>query len=655
MLSAKTLIKKVIQNLKRPPNLSLSEWSAENRILSSEESSIPGKWNPDFIPFQSGIMDAITNPEVERVVMLCSTRVGKTFIATCAIGYYSDLDPAPVLVVKPRGEDCNSFSKQELQWLFINTPVLQNKLAANEGKVSTNTLHFKQLTTGGSIRLAGSNSPAALAGFSSRIVICDEIDKYEPIVGFGNPIDLAIGRTSTFPHNKKIIILSSPTLAHTAESKRKTIHSEFLNSSQAYFHIPCPHCGTFQALEWENVRFGHCRVKLDDVYYQCNSCNKKITEAQKKVAISSGKWVETYPEIKTKGFHISQLYSPFTTLEKIVEEWLLVDKSRDIFSIMRFKNEVLGLPFEEDLGLYRDSSDILYNRRERYPLVPMSASLLTCAVDTQDSWLSYSVIAWGLDREAWVYLSGRIEGDPSTPGPWEALSKVIYAKYKHENGTEIGIEKTLIDTQGHQTQHVNRFLKGKGPVVQGIYGARQQGKPIITKAKRDSQTGLRKWEIGTENAKTDIFQMLTTEKPGPLYIHFPFECNEEYFKELYSERKVNGQFKKIGSRRNEKLDELAYNLAAYYICLKNYTMEQRAEMIKQASVDMNTPEDTEPELDSLEEIDTEAEKPTEPQEIQPVLVYAGVEQVPAGSEPVSAANKNLKEEYINKFRTFNSW
>ena len=657
MKQANHLIKEVIKYLSPPPTMSLSEWTVNNRVFSSEESSIPGPYNPNFAPFQLSIMDAITNPDVEKIVVMASTRIGKTSIITNVIGYFASLDPCPILYMRPRDEDVKNFSKQELHWLFQNTECLSNKLADNTGKESSNTLNLKQFP-GGSIKLVGSNSPAGLSGYAARVVLIDELDRMSPIPGYGNPSELAEGRTTTYTHNKKIIYISSPTVAHTPESKRKTIHSLFLESSQAYFHIPCPFCGTFQPLEWENVRFGHCREKLDDVYYQCSKCDGHIIEAQKRSAIREGKWVETYPDKKIKGFNISQLYSPFSSLEDISREWLSVDKSKDIFSIMRFKNEVLGLPFEEDLGLYRDSSDMLYNRRERYSLVPMSASLLTCAVDTQDSWLSYTVIAWGLEREAWVYLSGRIEGDPSTPGPWEALSKIIYSKYRHENGTEIGIEKVLIDTQGHQTQHVNRYLKGKGPMVQGIYGARQQGKPIITKAKRDSHTGLRKWEIGTENAKTDIFQMLTTEKPGPLYIHFPFECNEEYFKELYSERKINGQFKKIGSRRNEKLDELAYNLGAYYICLKNYTMEQRAEILKQATSDMKVIENEdneEEDLDSLEEIDIEAEKPTEPQELQPVLVSAGVGQVPAGSAPPLAGNNLAKEAYISKIKAFNNW
>ena len=593
MKSALSLWAEVAYLLEPPPKQTVSQWAIANRVLSSEESSIPGPYNPNFAPFQVGIMDSISDPCVEKVVVMASTRIGKTFIVTNAIGYYADLDPCPILYMRPRDEDAKNFSKQEVQWLFSSTPSLAGKLADNSGKESSNTLNLKQFP-GGSIKLIGSNSPAGLSGYAARVVLLDEVDRYSVIPGFGNPAELAVGRTTTYSHNKKIVYISSPTIAHTQNAKGLTIHSVFLESSQAYFYIPCPHCREYQPLEWENLRFGHCRETLDDVYYQCSGCGGHISEAQKRAAMREGRWVETYPERSIKGFHISQLYSPFSSFERIAEEWLLVSKSRDIYSIQRFRNEVLGLPFEEDLGLYRDSSNLLYNRRERYPVeVPGGAVLLTMAVDVQDSWLSYTIVGWGIGRQAWVILSGRIDGNPATPGPWDALALVIGRKFRHESGTLLGIEKCLIDTQGHQTQHVNRFLKGRGPLVQGIYGARTHGKPIITKAKRDGQTGLRRWEVGTENAKTDIFTMMTITTPGPQFIHFPWELDEDYFKELYSERKVDGKFRRIGMRRNEKLDELGYNLAAYYVAIKNYSIEQRAETMAAATVEMAEPEDPE--------------------------------------------------------------
>jgi len=197
-------------------------------------------------------------------------------------------------------------------------------------------------------------------------------------------------------------------------------------------------------------------------------------------------------------------------------------------------------------------------------------------------------------RKAWLIKRGRIEGDPATPGPWEALTPIIHAEYQHECGVAMRITKCLIDTQGHRTLHVNNYLRGRSPLVMGIYGERGDGtKPIITKAKLDTKTGLYKWEIGSNSAKNEIFSVLTVLAPGPLYVHFPWELEESYFKEIYSEVSLFSRFKQV-KRRNEALDELAYNLAAYLIATKNYSIEQYTAMVVKAQQEMAAP-DPEPE------------------------------------------------------------
>ncbi len=50
----------------RPPKkLSLSEWADEYAYLSVESSAEGGRWRT--LPYQKGIMDAITNPNIEQV------------------------------------------------------------------------------------------------------------------------------------------------------------------------------------------------------------------------------------------------------------------------------------------------------------------------------------------------------------------------------------------------------------------------------------------------------------------------------------------------------------------------------------------------------------------------------------------------------------
>ena len=88
--------------LRPPPKLTISEWAEKERIVSSEESSAPGPWFSDRVPYTVGIMDAISDPKVQRVVVVSATQLGKTSAGLLnPIGYYIACDPCPIMVVQP--------------------------------------------------------------------------------------------------------------------------------------------------------------------------------------------------------------------------------------------------------------------------------------------------------------------------------------------------------------------------------------------------------------------------------------------------------------------------------------------------------------------------------------------------------------------------
>lgn len=72
------LFKRIFSVLKPPPDLKLSEWADTYRQLSSEASASPGKWRTDKAPYQREIMDAITNIDIQKVVVMSAAQVGKT-------------------------------------------------------------------------------------------------------------------------------------------------------------------------------------------------------------------------------------------------------------------------------------------------------------------------------------------------------------------------------------------------------------------------------------------------------------------------------------------------------------------------------------------------------------------------------------------------
>ena len=86
----------VLKNTKKtfqpPPDLKLSEWSDRYRKLSPESSAEAGQWNTSRAEYQREIMDTFNNPNIERIVVMTSSQVGKTEIILNAIGYYIDQD-----------------------------------------------------------------------------------------------------------------------------------------------------------------------------------------------------------------------------------------------------------------------------------------------------------------------------------------------------------------------------------------------------------------------------------------------------------------------------------------------------------------------------------------------------------------------------------
>ena len=71
-------LRKSIELLKPPPKQTVSELAVTNRILSSEASAEPGKYNLGRAPFQKGWQDAISDPRIHTIIGMTSTQVGKT-------------------------------------------------------------------------------------------------------------------------------------------------------------------------------------------------------------------------------------------------------------------------------------------------------------------------------------------------------------------------------------------------------------------------------------------------------------------------------------------------------------------------------------------------------------------------------------------------
>ena len=147
-------------------------------------------------------------------------------------------------------------------------------------------------------------------------------------------------------------------------------------------------------------------------------------------------------------------------------------------------------------------------------------------------------------------------------------------KFKYSNGTEITICCVCIDSGGHNTDSVYKFVKPnefkRWFAIKGKGGERI---PLTSKPSKNNKAGVNLFMVGVDGGKANVYSRLSIENPGPKYCHFPIEeekkYNAEYFLSLTSEKMIiqdNGKiiWKKL-RKNNEALDCRNYAMAAFDI------------------------------------------------------------------------------------------
>lgn len=554
----------VLAAMQPPPNLAVDEWADLYRRLSPEASAEPGLWSTDRAPYQRGMMQAISDPTIERVVFMTGAQIGKTEIINNSVGYFIDQSPSPMLIVQPTLEMAKMWSNDRLAPMLRDTPALKDKVKDARSRDSGNTLYQKSFP-GGYLAIVGANSPAGLASRPVRAVFFDEVDRYPPSAGSeGDPINLGIARTKTFTHNRKIVMVSTPT-----NKGASRIETAFEQSDQRYYYVPCPDCDHDQTLKWQNVHWQ--KDQPETAEYICEECGCAWDDAKRYRAIKGGRWVASESFTGTAGFHLSGLYSPWTPLSDIASDFVAAKSLPDTLRV--FVNTTLSETWE-DQGERVDDYDVAQRAEAVTKYADERVEMVTAGVDVQDDRLEIEVVGWGKDEESWSVDYRTLYGDPSTPQIWADLDSVLAQKYETEDGRELPIRSACIDSGGHYTQAVYNYVRPReGKRIFAIKGMAGEQRPIVSRPSKNNIGKVKLFTLGVDNIKELIFSRLKITMEGPGYCHFPDDRPDEYFKQLAASEKIVTRFHKgfpkrefVKTRnRNEALDCRVYAYGALAI------------------------------------------------------------------------------------------
>lgn len=517
-------------------------------------------------------MDAVSDPLVHTVVVMSSSQVGKTELLLNLIGFHVDKDPAPILVVQPTLEMAQAFSKDRVAPMVRDTPALAGKIAPVKARDSGNTTLHKSFP-GGHLTIVGANSPSGLASRPIRIVLADEVDRYDESAGTeGDPVNLAVKRTTTF-WNRKVVLVSTPGIKGLSRIERA-----YEGSDQRRFHVSCPDCGQEQTLKWSQVHWSKDddgRHRPETAHYACESCGTLWNDVQRWSAVRKGRWIAEGEFTGTAGFHLNELYSPWRRLSETVTDFVA---AKDAPSLLKtWVNTALGEPWEDEAE--RLETDSLLTRGENYDAyrLPDEIRLATAGVDVQGDRLECSRWGWGEADESWFIEHHVIFGDLSTPDPWEDLDDWLRQECRTESGARLITKAACVDMGGHYTQEVLKFCqKRRGRRVFAINGV-PGAKPIWTpKAGKSRKGSLPFFNVGVDTAKDSFYGRLRLRKPEgrdvgiPGYVHLPASIQANVVAQMVAEVVIvemkqgrpTRRYKLPPGARNEALDCAVYALAA---------------------------------------------------------------------------------------------
>jgi len=563
-----------------PEAITVAEWAESKRYLP-KGSSVPGKWRNDLTPYWVEVMEALSpQSPVTDVVLVKCTQIGGTEVGQNMLLYYMDIDPTNILLVMPSDGVIKTHVETKLD------PALASSGIRTYGRKRNQDSITEKKFAGGLLKIVSSNSATSARSYSARIVDMDDIDGYPKEIGEeGNTISLFAKRTDSYGIRAKRYKNSTPT---TPDGH---IWEAFQDSDQRYYYVPCPHCKGEFVFDFDGLKYNVNAAGdlASEVEYCCPSCGCLIRESEKYNMMIGGKWIPHNPGNPTRGYHINSLYSPLNMVSwrQIVKEYLAAKKAmrRGDASLMRtFVNTRKALPWFDRVEAV-DAQLIFENNRSNpgaydWDNLPEEALVLTCGVDVQDDRLEAEVVAWGRGEESWSVCYKTFRGNPAmlTSGGisgqetvWEQLSSLLDRTYTFEDGRTAKIACACIDSGGHHTKTVYRYVQPRqGRRVFAIRGASAAGAPPVQFSKKTTAR-VRLANIGTDGFKDTIYSRLKLTDYGYGYMHFPFEYGLEHFEQLTAERKEHNKktgkwaWKLPSGRRNEPLDCRVYASAALTI------------------------------------------------------------------------------------------
>lgn len=374
------------------PRVTLSRWVQSIFYLDDKP----------FCLDRRGYLIPIYDSGYEELLLMTGRQVEKsTTLTTVSLGLGTAIPNFKVLYGVPDDAKRRQWSHDKLSPLINRSPVVKERFM--RGPDILDNVYEKKLSNGSQIYLRNDGADGDnFRGQSIDLLLLDEVQDLlatavvvaEEALSHSEKPGLPVGGIKMFTGTPKTI--------------ENHIEGAWRESTQTEFLVKCWHCSGGDLSYYNNLGIPNINPDLGLI---CAKCGRKIS-------VTDGLWVDSYPNRFLKGYRISQLMVPWTNFKKLYWRKLLR------YPEAQFMNEVLGISWDSASkffteGELRELCEASNHRLVSGPVPNSVASSVTLAG-----------IDWGVNSENGAYTVLTI-GQVVAP----EILKVIYAKkFDHRMG-----------------------------------------------------------------------------------------------------------------------------------------------------------------------------------------------------------------------------
>ncbi len=537
------------------PRFSTAEWIQNHVTLPPEISATPGRYSLSGREYLLGPLAAVDDPEVQEIVLMWPTQVGKTTFLQALLMSMCDIFPSPCMLAGPDQDEILKL-RDDFYRMCSSSSRLRKSIPPERLR-NDRWLDF----AGVRCYLAWAGNTQRLAGKSCRTVLATEIDKWAQASREGNTQALARNRVKAW-FRSLILWESTPT------DEASPISGLYETSNRCRYHVPCPHCDHYQVLRRAvltegpyagcggigGIRNADGSYVTPDEAVKCASyiCEKgcRIENHDKSWMVANGVWVPEGQSVKVvskkkqknanselqielvgtplrsqriSGYQMCSLVSNTISFGKYAAAWLTAkDDDKLLQDIVNNWDGERWLKKAKVLKW-----DKLYQRlKGGHPRgrVPASAFFLTCGVDNQADRCYWVIRAWGEGATSWLVDWGccqqtiGVDGLATYNSDLNQLDELVLNKnFALVSPNAVGHQTLMVRLLGADSQwqphRVWNWVRQRNQErVRAIAGDSQMQDPffrmtVVEKSARDGKRyegGMKRWGINTITYKTDV-------------------------------------------------------------------------------------------------------------------------------------------------------